>query len=1210
MAQATFSEENMDVEEQVQQIPPVTQEEKDSPFDNPLFSMTEEEVAQAYEAGSIDDTSLQDYITVKDMRENPIGTFGMPIDYVQYMANRNLIAPAQFKEYLDFHDDLLNFSYSEAAYQQAVMHLSSGKSVEDVEKIINPEVEANPLIDPTGLIAAPGNAAVTTANAVYRLGAKGVQVAGKKIVSTMARNVAIEMGFDLAATGAMVGVDHATGNGIYTALSGIAGPMVASLIVTGAKKGSLQLLRAFVKRNPEKAKEVVKAVEEVRVQNTGKPSTQEADPEESYWDDIYEELKAVGTDHYAVSEMAKDGVEQAGKGSGRVGTQGVDALPKKPVKPKYEGDERIHDSLDTLVAVKQAGADIDIEFSQKFMQNIAENTGDGGDMLKVFNVLIEKEVNKARFLGGELPPMKELARRARSAVTRLHTLVGDDPDKAADFLIKRTGDNAAAMRKLEVEAMAQNQLMEDYTKYVQTLADTAMESGQMADKIRWLEHMEKLAEVSENVQGVAASFGRGLNVFKKQMGSLGWFDPKKMNTKEIQSFEMDRGHMIDEMLAAFRRHGKGGPKDSIRSARSMARGGKMQRFLIGVLEWEQSALVSSPDTQIANILGSVYTLSTESVVRSAGFAFQRFVKGDALGGKEARAYFTGMWEGLMRGLYIPNFKQNVKDLGVVGAFRKNLEQSQNGRVWNALWTGEPQLDKMVKMEGQSSGIIPDFKIKGFNLPLGTIMRLPFHGLTAMDDFFKSIAYHGELGASAWEQMSKEGVPEKQWGTAFKRLTDPITGSPELHHKALTKSRVITLTNDLGDTAKYVDSALKTNLGLVAKIATIPFFRIAVNLTKYAAKQTPLGALSKEQSAIIMKGTARQRAELATRYALGGMLLSLGYYGWKSGSFFGRIDPTERDARRNANLPAYSIRGDSIATSITKLDPPSFVIGLGADFGRALDTWQLYAQDIRAEEGEEPIEPVELEDALMATLAMLADPIREKTVLQGIRDGIQLIAEPERMDLERFFATKVDAMIPYSKGIDWAHRLFDSDDEQLREINDMQDVVWAKLAPHINPKYRDIWGKPIERADRVLGMNQQKRNDTAITEELLRLKVNVSNKWGKKIPMPVMGMPDHEMSDDERQELNDYLLASPLKEEVTAFMASEDYANCGADSVRKQIVQRMFNQARQAAVGQFWENHPELVEKVELIGEKLTEAVDGKRQEPNVNRRLYNFGKEE
>jgi hypothetical protein len=181
-----------------------------------------------------------------------------------------------------------------------------------------------------------------------------------------------------------------------------------------------------------------------------------------------------------------------------------------------------------------------------------------------------------------------------------------------------------------------------------------------------------------------------------------------------------------------------------------------------MLEMEQAMLLSHPLTQAINIAGNLGTLTFRNAAAYAATnidawkiagGWRRPLSRDEMAMRAANMQVEALWTGLVDSFRLPvdqmkdAFKQSRKQKAHMGQnIGDAIMNTETGSVWKALWSGEAQLDTFAKYAEESKGALPNdlndilvpfgkgktigqtrFKLpRAMNLPIGNLIRLPFH----------------------------------------------------------------------------------------------------------------------------------------------------------------------------------------------------------------------------------------------------------------------------------------------------------------------------------------------------------------------------------------------------------------------------------------------------------------------------------------------------
>jgi hypothetical protein len=433
--------------------------------------------------------------------------------------------------------------------------------------------------------------------------------------------------------------------------------------------------------------------------------------------------------------------------------------------------------------------------------------------------------------------------------------------RLAHNLGRGTDETMDSMRRLFKDVKNLPARVRSLNKFFVTYADAigkmVSEPANMSfkDELRVLEHMKQLQELESIVFGVRSEIGRTLDIYNQPWTKFkGRFDLDSMDDMDLQDLANNSRQRVQRAIESFRQAKTTPAKFHV--ARSIGK----NSYLEGVLELVQANLLWNPATHITNMLGNSVAMTNNTIKRFVGLKIHSAMTGNKEVMKEASAYVHGMRMGLIDAMRLPGVtKKNFYNPKVImGGMKKAWEMDDEaGRVWKALFTGELQIDSGAKAEGQVGNVyekLDKWTIRqldrlnmnkiGVRLPLRTLIKmpfLPFHGLTAGDEFMKNIGYFSELHA----QAAREGIDRNLSGKDLEDFIQFMTNKPSrnLHYKAMGNAREVTFTDDLGKASGALNEALNANaLGQTVKILGVPFYKVVVNLTKYAGRQTPLAAL--------------------------------------------------------------------------------------------------------------------------------------------------------------------------------------------------------------------------------------------------------------------------------------------------------------------------------------------------------------------------------
>jgi hypothetical protein len=611
-------------------------------------------------------------------------------------------------------------------------------------------------------------------------------------------------------------------------------------------------------------------------------------------------------------------------------------------------------------------------------------------------------MDKAR--GGKLKkqPAGHMARKSRvethtGAVKYTKKVMADfakqigagRPNNLAEAMLGQMKNFRAATKNMDEVVWAFQDALTTYTKEVDEMVHKAIDSGTRAERHQAAEHVKVLQEIQENVFGIRSDVGRTMGAMQDSY-QINRFDFTS-SPEFLTDIDKLRGREIDNILNAFSAAKNEATKMKV--ARFTGR----NRILQSIVEFVQANLLWGLGTHAANLIGNGMALAYETGIRHFAITANAMSQADLKKLAEIGHFWSGFGAAMHQAFRVSGLKKVFKAPGL-----KSLSELEYGRVWKALATGDPQLDKMVKIEGQLGGGLESWVAKTPGIPrimglgVAKAIQLPFHGLTAGDEIFKGIGYHTEVHSLIFREADKRvfkanpktGQSAKQ---VKKEWIDGLRENipAEIHYKAIDRGRNLTYQDELGRFSKPVSEALNTAPGTVIQLGAIPFFKIAVNLTKFAYGRSPLAFLSKKWVQDVAAGGIR-------RYeAIGRLTTGLGM-AWFASELYdreiltGRIPPGQHDAWKQAGKLPYAVRIKGKYYSITRLEPFAMLFKLSADASYLANLAKFNSS----------VAPHKAENLWTAAALTVSEPVVNATYMKGLSDMLQMLTNPDRMDFEK------------------------------------------------------------------------------------------------------------------------------------------------------------------------------------------------------------------
>jgi hypothetical protein len=721
---------------------------------------------------------------------------------------------------------------------------------------------------------------------------------------------------------------------------------------------------------------------------------------------------------------------------------------------------------------------------------------------------------------------------------------GRNSQSMADRMLKEMQKVGANVGNLDSVVRAFNQYFVQYADEVYDMAAKIVDENvptSFADELRVLEHIKMLQEMQGYVVGIRSDIGRTLGQYNLDwMGSR--FDFSNLPKENLTDLAAHQQKEIKDIISSFSKAKK--HADRMKIARFTGR----NKWLQGSLEFMQANLLWNPGTQAVNIIGNSLAQLFDGLMRHVAVVGDAVVHGDLKRIGELGAYYKGIGQGVADCFRV----KNLPKWSQVGS-KSAWKEVELGKVFKALLTGEGQLDQLVKLEGQlGSGMdamaealhIP----KLLSFPIIKTIQLPFHALTAGDELFKNIGYHSELNALAYRELYNSG----KRGPNLKKAVSAMINNPsaELHYAALNRARDLTFQTDFaqGSMTKKMNEMLNTSWGTAIKIGAIPFYKIAVNITKYSAQRSPLGLLGSRFSTDWAAGGVK-RWEAAARVATGSAVMYMAYQLYDDQKITGRVPPGQQDAWQAADIQPYSLRVGNKWYSYDRFDPFGMLIGMAADIGLLVDLYE-YNQNV----------PEDLHENL-ATQAILtlSEPVLNKTWMTGVQDILNLVLQPERMNIKKFGLQQGSKFFPGMTAFDFYNKNFN--DTHIREMNEAIDIYHARLNPEkLIAKRHAVYGTTLERTPRLGYTVKVREMQDPVMLEMVNVQANM-----RKPTATINGV---KLEPQEYAKLNDLISQMPIRETLEEVIHSPAYQSIEGNELKAKILKKVVTAFRNAAKAEY------------------------------------------
>lgn len=479
------------------------------------------------------------------------------------------------------------------------------------------------------------------------------------------------------------------------------------------------------------------------------------------------------------------------------------------------------------------------------------------------------------------------------------------------------------------EQVAATRLLRDKTTRVLELGDMIKRgtAGEV-DQANFLQQLADLRTAQRAVMASRAEIGRAMNVMRADVTSM------KEASRILESVGGANGAkaIADAITTAARVGG-------------VEAAAKMTRHAGSDLFWTpyKSALLSSPDTHIVNVVSNLFTAALQVPTRTlAGGigAAKRLATGGRAGETrmgEAAYQLAGAVEGAV--------------LGARGA----VESWRTGADAFGLDAN--------KFEGYRN-----------DLPGQKVWGVPLRLLQSEDAFFKFLNDGMERYSVAYRMAANE-LKGQGPAAVHKRVQELIANPPkELVEAGQDAALFATFNNSAGKITQAVNNLRLALPGGTGNLV-VPFLRTPANLITYAVKHSPAAPIFKQVRSDIAAGGARQETALA-RMGIGSLLIGLGAFGAMSGNLTGGgpQDKEERRAWLAAGNQPYSIRINGQWYDYSRIEPFASLVGIASDVAAG-------AQDQALGLGE--------------LIKAIGRNFTSKTWLQGLSGVMQAMTDPDR-----------------------------------------------------------------------------------------------------------------------------------------------------------------------------------------------------------------------
>jgi hypothetical protein len=655
-----------------------------------------------------------------------------------------------------------------------------------------------------------------------------------------------------------------------------------------------------------------------------------------------------------------------------------------------------------------------------------------------------------------------------------------------------------------------------------------------ADYIEFQRSLERANNMTEQLTGLSASWGRGGQAFK-EMADGSAFTSKQRKAATNEFWEGARKQDLTEFARTIAET----PKEEItsRALNKYARAFPDAKGIEKIQEIWLNALLSNPVTHAVNMtsngLIAVWTVPERFLAAGISKITGKGREGVTI--REAIAKGFGTLEGFGDGL------------------RKGTRALVN----------EDFSDQFTKLDNRRR------VIKGVG---GKAVRMPFRFLAAEDQFFKGIGYRQELNALAMRQGLKENLSGRKLASRIdeiknadlvalsnrrikainegdnvlaKELQIKIDSVDNVRRAAKEGANYQTFTNTAGPVAKvFKDLVVK----YPAARFIVPFINTPANIITFAIERTPAAPLLSKYKEAIKAGGADADIARAKMIMGTGVMSYVTYLGMQEiVTGRGPTDPSAYKIWRENHQP-YSIRIGNRWVAYNRVEPLGVLFGLGADFADLI----RYADRDDIEDFDEKMTTM---TSMM--IASFTDNITNKTFLTGVSNVIDAIADPERSG-GYFISRLATSFVP--RVIANVRNQMDPVRRDTQNLMDSMRNQIPTLSEELPPR-RNIFGF-VQVYSGTLGPKfvspfySQTTSVDSVFDEMEKLEIRVS--------MPSRNLRGVKLTSSQYSELLQYMRQLQTYEKINTIIKSPQYANASRfakGELIKKIIQEDQNVAR-------------------------------------------------
>ena len=668
-------------------------------------------------------------------------------------------------------------------------------------------------------------------------------------------------------------------------------------------------------------------------------------------------------------------------------------------------------------------------------QNIADVAADSNR----YDYIADKDVAAAVLRATTELYQKEITNQTRGVVpnkaTAIEALRMVSDGNIGEHVVGAAGNAAEIYARAHMLRGASNHAVAELNK----IADVPPGELTPMMKLKALSALEGVAQLKAEIEGIGAEAGRSLQILgaiKRDPSFLG-------DANTLLALAERKGPLQD--IAALARAFKD-PAQMAKFAREYTKATTTEK----VLEAWKAAILSGPQTHLANILGNLMKWGVElpeSALAATFTAADRALRGDPLTMAQYKARALAPLYGLQFG---------AKDALSVAAevWKQKGERLEKADVYR------------TAIEGKA----------------GDVVRLPFRFLQVEDALFRTVAERAEAHIMAVDRASKGELSPgtKEYAAQIQAMVEnPAFGLTEKAgfaaiERVQNAGAEAVFSQRLGPRMETLQRAMAGHWSQLV----IPFVRTPANLISWTVQHTPLLNLASARWRNDWSAGGESQARAVSRVLIGTGIAATAYSFAQDGllSGGGIFDKEMAGTRAAAGQQPYSIKVGDKWYSYQRIEPVAKLLGIAADLVELSRSPKLSEDD----QGK----------AAMLLVMLFGNATISTTYLSGLANVMQAVTDPERYG-DKWAEQYASSLVPKIVGQTAAMI-----DPHKREVDGAIDAIQAQipyLREQLLPK-RDVWGEPAK-SERLFGfmpVTTTKESEDLVRTEALRLAVGIAD----------------------------------------------------------------------------------------------------------------------